>query len=282
MLKINRDIESYMENKSPLGQNVLYKDQYDSSLLFAIPRSIKRKEIGITDDLVFHGYDLWNCYEVSWLNDNNKPEVRIMEMSYSANSLFIIESKSLKIYLNSFNNFHFNNDADVRDTISRDLAAILKIEVLLTLKYLDEISKIVLPAGYCIDNLDIKSDSPERIMSEFLQSEEGNEVKEALYSNLLKSNCLITGQPDWGTVEIDYIGRKISHEGLLKYIISFRNHNEFHEQCVERMFMDIYRRCNPSFLAVYARYTRRGGIDINPFRSSEKHYIVNNHRFVRQ
>lgn len=265
-----------------LGKNVSYKDKYDKSLLFPIARSKKRAEIGIVDTKIFYGYDLWNCYEVSWLAPNNKPQVRILEIIYDASSPFIIESKSLKLYLNSFNNTNFSSEENVISLITQDLSEVLETKVLVKSKLLDILSYLSLPSGFCLDNLNTQIDNLAEVRPDFLQLTGEDEIEETLYSNLLKSNCLVTGQPDWGTVEISYKGRQIDKEGLLKYIISFRNHNEFHEQCVERIFVDLYKKYSPKRLSVGARYTRRGGIDINPFRSTESDFFIENKRLIRQ
>jgi 7-cyano-7-deazaguanine reductase len=267
-------------NASLLGKKVPYKSRYEPSLLFRVGRREKREEIGIHNTLPFTGYDLWNCYELSWLNPHDKPEVRIAEVIYPADSEYIVESKSLKLYLNSFNNSKFYEQEEVATLIAEDLSQLLLAEVAVNIIGLDKIAQIGRLPGTNIDNEDIFGDF-DLIQIESLRTS-GNYVEETLNSHLLKSNCLVTGQPDWGSVMIEYKGNQIDYKGLLEYIVSFRNHNEFHEQCVERIFNDILQRCEPAELSVYARYTRRGGIDINPFRTNVKGKIVENIRLSRQ
>ncbi len=292
---MNYDLDEIsLLKQSSLGKKAEYKNIYDSNLLFAIPRFAKRQEIGIKNDkeCIFYGYDLWNCYEVSWLNIKGKPEVRIAEIYYSSKSISIVESKSLKLYLNSLNNSVFDNESQVQEIITKDLSSLLYINVNVTLKNMNQEYSIVKPLGICIDSIDILIQEASSPKADLLKTEDDNIVNETLHSNLLKSNCLVTGQPDWSTIEIQYSGNKICHASLLEYIISYRNHNEFHEQCVERIFMDIWHQCKPQYLSIYARYTRRGGIDINPFRSSAmmsdeiklswNNFFIKNTRFIRQ
>ncbi len=254
---------------SLLGKETTYVTEYQSDLLFPIPRKAKRAEIHVPDALPFYGVDIWNAYEISWLNRKGKPMVALGKFIFPCTSPSIIESKSLKLYLNSFTNTQFDSVAAVCKTIQQDLSNYVDALVEVTIIPLNEFSQTEIKSftGICIDELDINCDEY-LINSSFLQTEE-QVVSEVLYSDLLKSNCLVTGQPDWASVQIQYTGKKIQHEGLLKYIVSFRNHNEFHEQCVERIFMDIMRQCQPQKLTVHACYTRRGGLDINPFRSTE-------------
>ncbi|MFQ3307462.1 MAG: 7-cyano-7-deazaguanine reductase [Candidatus Midichloriaceae bacterium] len=271
-------------DKSPLGKKNTYKSTYDKSLLFPISRDEKRKEIGIDKNhLPFYGYDLFNAYEVSWLNQNGKPLVKIAQIYYNASSDYLIESKSLKLYLNSFNNNNFSNENEVIRTIQKDLKEFLKTDVHVSFKDLSTKDQIFSPSAICIDEIDVIAPKYNKVDSNIIELEKTKtQVSESLYSNLLKSNCLITGQPDWGTIEINYTGQGINHESLLKYIISYRNHNEFHEQCIERIFMDIKNICNTKSLSVLGRYTRRGGIDINPFRSTNEHFKISNQRLIRQ
>ena len=211
--------------------------------------------------------------------------VAVVEMYYDCRSPNIIESKSLKLYFNSFNNTCFHTPEALCATIQKDLEKVLLSPVLVKLFSMEEANQraqLQLPDGECLDGLDISCDTY-MVCSDFLQVDEDGSVEERVYSNLLKSNCLVTQQPDWGTVYIHYKGRKIQHEGLLRYIISFRNHTEFHEQCIERIFVDILRQCRPDYLEVYGRYTRRGGIDINPLRcSTEVDLADRNPRLLRQ
>ncbi|MES4614400.1 MAG: NADPH-dependent 7-cyano-7-deazaguanine reductase QueF [Ewingella sp.] len=254
-----------------LGKSTPYRDQYDASLLQAVPRSMNREPLGLfPDNLPFHGADIWTLYELSWLNDKGLPQVAVGEISLNANSINLIESKSFKLYLNSFNQTKFASWDVVLETLTRDLSACAEGDVSVTLTRLEDVegSPVGRFAGECIDNQDITINSYE-FSTDYLAQAAGDEmVEESLVSHLLKSNCLITHQPDWGSVQIQYRGPKINREALLRYLVSFRNHNEFHEQCVERIFNDIMHFCTPETLAVYARYTRRGGLDINPWRSN--------------
>lgn len=260
---MNNDLE-----KAPLGQNSSYKFKYDPTILFPIPRSLNRNKLKLNNSLPFSGVDLWNSYELSWLNPKGKPMVALALFTIDCHSANIIESKSFKLYLNSFNNTYFNDPLEVHKILTKDLSNSAEGNIaveLIDLKNTDYFSNETF-SGSNLDDLDIETDlySPAPLL---LKS--GDEiVTEELYSNLLKSNCLKTHQPDWGTVYIKYKGRKIDHEGLLKYIISYRNHNDFHEHCVEQIYCDILNRCQPDKLTVYARYTRRGGLDINPFRTN--------------
>lgn len=270
-------------NQSPLGQTVSYIDQYDPTLLFPIPRERKRIEMGIHGVLPFYGYDTWNAFELSWLNPKGKPIVALARMDIACDSQNLIESKSFKLYLNSFNNTKFDSKEAVQITLQRDLSEAAKGDVKVIVFDIDDADsfRVQIISAWCIDNLNIETDVY-TVAPRFLNINEHEIVSEYVYSNLLKSNCLVTGQPDWGTVSINYIGNKIDHAGLLKYIISFRNHHEFHEQCVERIFMDIMKHCAPSQLTVHARYTRRGGLDINPIRSTQNITSIENMRLVRQ
>jgi 7-cyano-7-deazaguanine reductase len=272
-------------NQTELGKESQYDSSYNPDRLYTIPRAGKRKEIGIVaEQLPFSGFDCWNHYEVSWLNEKGKPMVAIAELFYDCNSPFLIESKSLKLYFNSFNNTKFNCLTDVENTVTKDLQERVGGEVLVAIYPLSHSKNNSLQLsfeGQCIDDLDITT-SVYMVDPNFL-SVSNQIVEETLYSDLLKSNCLVTNQPDWGSVQIQYKGEKINREGLLKYLISFRNHNEFHEQCIERIFMDIMRLCQPKSLTVYGRYTRRGGLDINPYRSTEKSIMDGkNFRLARQ
>jgi 7-cyano-7-deazaguanine reductase len=255
-----------------LGKQVKYKDSYDNSLLFPIKRSLNRNKIITQSELPFNGYDLWNCYEVSWLNQKGKPEVRIVHFIVSADSEYLIESKSIKLYLNSFNNTKFTSEIEVSDIIQSDLshAAGLAVEVFLNKLAYYKSQPLGLFDGVLLDEIDVEV-SDYQVNSDLLKMDldpVGEFVEETLYSNLLKSNCLVTGQPDWASVQIKYTGRKINHSSLLKYLISYRNHNGFHEDCIEHIFIDILEKCKPQELTVYAKYTRRGGVDINPFRTN--------------
>lgn len=272
-------------DQSELGRSSEYDSHYNPDRLFAIPRDAKRKEIGIDPKkLPFYGFDCWNHYEVSWLNEKGKPIVALAEIIYDCATPYLVESKSLKLYFNSFNNTQFKHSDEVQLTIERDLAKRLDGEVrvrILSLQEKEPATIQVAPQGECLDDLDVTC-SVYLVDPEYL-SVKDTLVEEVLYSNLLKSNCLVTNQPDWGSVFIAYTGKQIHREGLLKYLVSFRNHNEFHEQCIERIFVDIMHHCKPEKLTVYGRYTRRGGLDINPFRSTEKREPLGlNQRLIRQ
>ena len=269
---------------SPLGKTSDYITEYSPALLFPIARAQKRSEIGVTGTLPFFGVDIWNAYEVSWLNAKGKPQVAIATFHIPADSPNIIESKSFKLYLNSFNQTKVPSFEKLVDLLSADISAGVGAAVLVKLiePALFAQQKMSELTGYNIDNLDIDVDlySPQ---AEILHCDPSDRtISEVLTSDLLKSNCLVTGQPDWASVQIQYTGTTINRESLLRYLISFRNHNEFHEQCVERIFVDIMRDCAPLKLAVYARYTRRGGLDINPFRTNFNAAQVSNTRTARQ
>lgn len=254
---------------SPLGKAVAYAEHYDPALLFPIPRQGKRDEIGIAEgSLPFVGEDIWNAYELSWLDLRGKPVVALAHFIVPAVSPNLVESKSLKLYLNSFNQTRLAGVDELVATLTRDLSAAAGAPVLVHVAPLATRPQRPMgyPKGILLDGLDIDVDlyTPEPALLSADTSRAP--VTETLYSHLLKSNCLVTGQPDWAMLVVRYTGAPIDREGLLRYIISFRQHNEFHEQCVERVFVDILRQCQPGALSVFARYTRRGGLDINPYR----------------
>jgi 7-cyano-7-deazaguanine reductase len=269
---------------SPLGKPTEYRADYAPELLYPIPRQLKRDELGITAAaLPFVGEDIWNAYEVSWLNPKGKPVVALATFRVPATSPNLVESKSFKLYLNSFNQTNFADLASVEGALLDDLSAAAGSPVSVKVELLSGRPQAAIgyPDGLLLDDLDIVCDTYQPAPNQ-LVAVDSPEVEEILYSHLLKSNCLVTGQPDWAMVVIRYRGRPIDHAGLLRYIVSFRDHNEFHEQCVERIYCDITRQCAPEALAVYARYTRRGGLDINPFRSSGEFHVPGNVREVRQ
>lgn len=277
-------IESRPEN-SPLGRATAYCSEYAPHLLFPISRQQKRDELGLAaDSLPFVGEDLWNAYELSWLDARGKPVVAIGEFRVPAQSPCLIESKSLKLYLNSFNQTRMPSTEAFASTLARDLSAAAQAAVQVSVTPLSQqpTRRLAYPQGVCIDDLaiDVNQYSPRPGL---LRADAAKPVVgELLYSHVLKSNCLVTGQPDWATVLIRYSGPALDREALLRYVISFREHNEFHEQCVERIFTDIQRQCAPRELAVWARYTRRGGLDINPFRASHAGWHAENVFEVRQ
>ncbi len=255
-----------------LGQKTQYAKFYDPTLLQPVPRRLNREKLGIEGNVPFTiGADMWTAFELSWLNEKGLPQVAIAEVSIDFRSQNLIESKSFKLYLNSFNQTKFADFASVQSTLQKDLAECAQGEVQVVVKPLTAYAQqpIEVLRGENIDNQDICIDNYE-FNAELLENccENDEIIEEYLVSDLLKSNCLITSQPDWGTVQIHYVGRKINREKLLRYIVSFRDHNEFHEQCVERIFCDLLHFAKPEKLTVYARYTRRGGLDINPYRSN--------------
>ena len=267
-----------------LGKTTDYRDTYDASLLQGVPRSLNRDPLGLkADNLPFHGADIWTLYELSWLNANGLPQVAVGQVELDYASLNLVESKSFKLYLNSFNQTRFASWDEVRSTLQRDLSACAQGVVSVTLYRVDELEgqPVAHFAGLCIDDQDIAIDNYEFDAALLTDAASGDVVEETLVSHLLKSNCLITHQPDWGSVQIHYRGGQIDREKLLRYLVSFRHHNEFHEQCVERIFTDIQRFCQPESLSVYARYTRRGGLDINPWRSNTD-FVPATGRLARQ
>jgi 7-cyano-7-deazaguanine reductase len=275
--------------ESQLGRPVRYADRYDPTLLYPMSRAPKREELGLFSAPPFFGADLWTSFELSWLNPRGKPQVAIAHFTVPCETPNIIESKSLKLYLGSYSNTVFAGVDEVRQRLRTDLSeavwrgapAPATVGVRIITPDLFDQEPVHELDGLSLDRLDIEctqySPAPE-----LLRCADEPQVEETLTSNLLKSNCLVTGQPDWGSVQIRYTGQPIDQEGLLRYLVSFRNHNEFHEQCVERIFMDLWRRCKPSRLAVLARYTRRGGLDINPLRTSHPMALPPNIRTARQ
>lgn len=258
-------------NEIPLGKQSEYPQHYDTSLLFPVPRQIKRDELHITGVLPFCGEDVWNGYELSWLNLRGKPVVALGRFRVPCDSKFLIESKSFKLYLNSLNQGRFADFNQVKELLQRDLSAVASAPIAVELFAVDDIQQwqVERLSGCCLDELDIDVEHYQ-LKADLLDgaADSSSIVTETVHSHLLKSNCLITSQPDWASVWIDYQGAKIDQKTLLSYLISFRQHNEFHEQCVERIFTDLMRYCQPEKLTVYARYTRRGGLDINPWRST--------------
>jgi len=276
---------------SQLGKTSAYEDRYNAGLLFPLPRATKRAEVGITGSLPFLGADLWTAFELSWLNPKGKPQVALAHITVPAETPNIIESKSFKLYLNSFNNSVFADADAVRQTLRTDLteaawrgapAVGASLGVRLLAPDLFDREPVHELDGLNLDRLDVECTQYQPAPELLRAALDEQPVTETLTSHLLKSNCLVTGQPDWGSVQISYVGPQIEQEGLLKYIVSFRNHNEFHEQCVERIYMDIMARCKPTKLTVYARYTRRGGLDISPWRTSHPQAVPPHIRTARQ
>ncbi len=273
-------------DQAPLGKNSLTPNQYSPEILFPISRSINRQLLGIQENaLPFFGIDIWNAYELSWLNSKGKPQIAIASFMVPANSPNIIESKSWKLYLNSLNNHSFASADELTSILKRDLSKAAGASVNVQLHSPNHQSNLGMQEleGELLDRLDIEI-NPNQLPDASLLSVDSSlgMVEQCLVSHLLRSNCPVTGQPDWASIQIKYAGPSINEEGLLRYLISLREHQEFHEHCVEKIFMDIKEKCRPSKLSVYARYTRRGGIDINPFRADYNAEWPDNKRHSRQ
>lgn len=252
----------------PLGKETEYRFDYDPSLLAPIPRSLGRESLSI-DATSFVGVDIWNAYEISWLNNYGLPQVRIAKLVVPCNTPNIVESKSLKLYFNSFNQSRFGAENDVQSAMQRDISECVGGTVQLTLLSVDQaidMQPSVMP-GDCIDQQDIQIDHYQTELA-LLESAEGRVEKRQIHSHLLRSLCPVTGQPDWASIFIEYSGQAMDEASLLRYIVSFRNQQDFHELCVETIFSHLWQRFDLECLTVYARYLRRGGIDISPLRSS--------------
>lgn len=275
---------------SPLGKATDYPDRYDASVLFPIARRTQREALGLAAGLPFLGADLWTAFELSWLGARGKPQVALARITVPCESTHIIESKSLKLYLNGFNNTRFADATEVMARLKADLSEAVwrggavqsSVGVTLVSAEMFDREPIAELDGLCLDRLDLDCDRYTPAPDLLSAATDEEPVTEVLTSRLLRSNCPVTGQPDWGSVQISYSGPQIDQAGLLRYIVSFRNHPGFHEDCVERMFIDIWQRCQPHKLSVYARYTRRGGLDINPFRTSFPQALPANVRHARQ
>lgn len=269
---------------SPLGKSSEYIATYTPSLLFPIARAAKWAELGLTaETLPYQGVDFWNCFELSWLLPSGKPVVAIGEFAIPADSPNIIESKSFKLYLNSLNQTVFNDLSELLTLLQQDLSAAAGKPVGVRVRSLAEVTAdgVATLPGPCIDELDVLISNYAQPQPELLRCEPQRLVEESLHSHLLKSNCPVTGQPDWGSVVVQYRGAALDHASLLAYLVSFRQHADFHEQCVERIFLDLQHLLQPEYLTVYARYVRRGGLDINPYRSTAA-IAPDNRRLVRQ
>jgi 7-cyano-7-deazaguanine reductase len=269
---------------SPLGKSSEYVSSYSPQLLFPIPRAAKWAELGLeAGKLPYQGVDFWNCYELSWLLPSGKPVVAVGEFAIPAQSPNIIESKSFKLYLNSLNQSVFASAAELSEVLERDLSQVAGAPVAVRVRTLAEVTQEGMASlpGQCIDALDINIEDYSHPRPELLRCDPSRVVSEALHSHLLKSNCPVTGQPDWGSVVVQYQGPALAADSLLAYLVSFRQHQDFHEQCVERIFLDLQRLLQPQSLTVYARYVRRGGLDINPYRSSQP-LSPDNRRLARQ
>jgi len=253
----------------PLGRATSYPDQYSPELLYAIARTDSRAALGLGDELPFHGCDIWNAWELTWLDTGGLPHTATAEFSVPASSPNMIESKSLKLYLGSFAMSRYDSTADITAAITADLSAVVGTDVKVHVHPLSstDAATVARLAGHRLDSLTVDCETYE-VDPTLLSADENDVVSEDLKSHLLRSLCPVTNQSDSGSVMISYKGPRINRERLLRYIVSYRQHKDFHEGCVERMFVDILARCRPEKLSVYARYQRRGGIDINPFRSN--------------
>ena len=267
---------------APLGKSSDYPDAYDPQLLFPVAREENRRRIGLEDGRwPWFGEDLWQAWEISWLRTGGVPAVAWAEIRVPSASPSIIESKSLKLYLNSLNQTVFSSADQVRDVIARDLSSASGAAVQVDLHSVDQGARAVgRPEGFVLIDDEVVESLGYDYNPDSLQAG-GDVVSEKLCSHLLKSNCPVTGQPDWATVLIDYTGPTMDRAGLLRYIVSFRQKQDFHEHCVETMFTDLMARCQPQKLSVCARYTRRGGLDINPWRSTDPEEAVGP-RLIRQ
>ncbi|MDO5652875.1 MAG: NADPH-dependent 7-cyano-7-deazaguanine reductase QueF [Brachymonas sp.] len=292
------DGAGHTPEQSQLGKATAYADQYDASLLFPIARQPQRSEIGIAGSpLPFMGADLWTGYELSWLNPRGKPQVALVHVTVPCETPCIVESKSFKLYLNSFNNSRFDHADAVRERIAHDVGAAVwqqtasptkpdapppSVGVRLVLPGQFASQRIEELPGLDLDRLDVECTDYQPAPQHLRADADQAPVDETFTSHLLRSNCPVTNQPDWGDIQISYHGAPIDQEGLLRYLVSYRKHNGFHEHCVERIFMDIWQRCQPAQLTVYARYTRRGGLDINPLRTNVPQALPANLRTARQ
>ncbi|MFE8069594.1 NADPH-dependent 7-cyano-7-deazaguanine reductase QueF [Marinobacteraceae bacterium S3BR75-40.1] len=256
---------------APLGEKSTYPERYDPTLLFPVSRRDNRRKLGLGDGRwPWYGEDRWQAFELSWLAPGGLPQVAIAEFRVPADSPHLVESKSLKLYCNSLNQTVFEHRQAVLDTLIRDLSQAAGAEVEVLFHSVDEpVTLLARPAGYQLLEAEPITIDDYRLDSNHLNVDAGRQVTEGLCTHLLKSNCPVTGQPDWGTLLIDYSGPAIDRAGLLRYVVGFRQEQDFHEHCVERIFMDLMDRCGPSQLSVSAHYTRRGGLDINPWRSTE-------------
>jgi len=277
--------------ESALGKPATYVSQYDPALLFPIARAPQRAALGITGQPRFFGADLWTAFELSWLNQRGKPQLAIAHIVVPCESTHLIESKSLKLYLGSYSATRIASAGEVRRRIQDDISAALwhggPVRATAGVRLIDpgEFDQQPLQEldGLNLDRLDIDCNQHEQPAPELLTAAfDEQPVQEVLTSRLLKSNCPVTGQPDWASLQISYAGPQIDQGALLRYIVSYRQHNDFHEHCAERIFTDIWSRCRPAKLTVYARYTRRGGIDINPWRTSHPGPLPANVRTARQ
>jgi 7-cyano-7-deazaguanine reductase len=269
---------------SPLGKTVAYASTRDASLLFAIARAGDRARLGISGELHFLGVDIWNAYEFSWLDARGKPRIALVEFRVPAESPNLVESKSFKLYLNSYMQTRVPDTDTLREWLSEDLSQVAgdTVSVQLGTATSKESLQLQQLEGENIDDLPIAIEHYGPPKPELLYGNPDAVVEEKLVTHLFKSNCPVTGQPDWASLQIHYHGPRLDRAGLLRYLVSFREHADFHEHCVERIFQDLLERCAPDKLSVYARYTRRGGLDINPFRTTAGWLLPDNTRTARQ
>ncbi len=258
-----------MTTETLLGKAVAWPERYAPEVLCALPRRDSRKPLGIGEPLPFHGEDVWNAWELAWLDRRGKPVTATAVLRVPADSPNLVESKSLKLYLNSLSMTRFGSGDEVGAVIAGDLSRKTgsPVAVQVNAGVGGPGGTIAELPGHCIDGIDAECTAADVDPSLLTVAGDGT-VSEALHSHLLRSNCPVTHQPDTGSVLVRYRGPAIDRAGLLRYLVSYRQHNAFHETCVERIFVDIRARCAPEQLTVYARYTRRGGLDINPFRSN--------------
>lgn len=255
---------------SPLGKNIETSKEYDPSLLYAISRANIREQLGVAGSLPFYGLDVWNAFELTWLNMRGKPQIAMMNMTVSSDSVNLVESKSVKLYLNSLAQMKFESPEALIELVRADLSDAFGYPVSVNLIHPTAFPKIELKEfqGLLLDRLDIEMTSYRVDPSLLTVNMDEAPMDEKLVTHLFKTNCPVTGQPDFASIQIDYSGNPINQEGLLKYLIGYRSENSFHELCVEKIFLDILKQCHPQALTVYARFTRRGGIAINPWRSN--------------
>ena len=271
-----------MRTENPLGKPIDYTFTYDPSQLFPVERALGRNALGLDGDLPFYGEDIWTAWELSWLTETGKPESAVAEIRFPVDSPCIVESKSLKLYLNSFNMSRFESIDAVAMTLALDLSAVAKAQVEVAIMDCDNVDDLAAGAaqGTVIDHHEVDS-YVYQVDASLLKHGEGEVVDETLSSHILRTNCPVTGQPDWATVEITYSGQKIDEAALMAYLVSFRTHTGYHENCVETIYTHIMENLSPNRLTVVGRFTRRGGLDINPCRSSEP-IDFDNRRVIRQ
>ena len=280
-----------LETHGILGQSTHYPKTYAPDMLYPIPRALGRAKLALPADALSIGMDWWQVFEMSWLNSHGISQVAMARLAIPATSDYIVESKSLKLYFNSLNFTEFDNQQAVKATVEKDLSACLKTDVTLEIFEVNIANSLPIsaPQGDCIDNALDNSDKKIAIVSDVDPSSltvahqgASDSQLQILHSHLLRSNCPVTNQPDWGTLEIQIDSQPIDRAGLLEYILSFRQHNGFHEQCVEQIFSDLTQVFAPKTLMVRAWYTRRGGIDINPCRVSDISLLPPPSRLNRQ